>query len=406
MVWQKEKIRILEAIAEAWTAADVSWAVCNGLDGYPEKVGRDLDVLTSPDDVQRAASITVNVLREQGFCPLPFRLGWIYWIVGIRKVGNELYSLQVDLFDHLQWAFTWVVDGALPPMEEQEKMGPFFVDPRARVGKRLVINLLSGNVSLFEERPHYLDLTEPEAAVLPVIFERISGCRNSPLLEAIAQKDFNQIRSLIPVLRRKVLAHSCIPSKGFRKRLKSAFQKQWNMNLFPRPSVPILAVQSSDDSRSKDVCEELVQLFSERFVLCGSELLDQRPRFLFRKSEGFGILAVIDFLGGTYFRINKMSALQSIEIYCGHAFSLNEHEDVTGLKRWLLQIIPKPDINIYLTVGNEELDLSALCRNFGITDVLAGEDLENAASIIFSQFIRSFCAKSESQCALLAQDRL
>lgn len=405
-MWQKEKIRVLEILAEAWNKSGISWAVCNGLDGYPDRVGRDLDVLTSPADVQKAAIVTVNNLREQGFCPLPFRLGWVYWIVGIRKVGDEIQSLQVDLFDHLQWALTWVVDGGLQTGGQHEKEGPFPVDSRARVGKRLVINLLSGNFNLFKERPRYLELTESEAAALPEIFKRISGDSNHALIEAIFHKDLERMRALAPKFRKSVLARSCVPSKGFGQRLKSAFQKQWNMNLFPRPSVPTIAIQSSEPCFSKDVCKRLVQLFSNRFVLCGTDLLDQRPRLLFSKSRSFGVLATIDFIIGTHLKVNKMSALQSVEIYCGHAFSLNRDTRITRSKRWLSWVIPKPNLSYYLIKDGEEIDVSSLRRDFGITDVVTVDDLETLALTIFNEFISLFSEKSGRQCALLAQGRL
>lgn len=407
MVWEKEKIRVLEVLADAWTAAEISWAVCNGLDGYPEKVGRDLDVLTSPEDVQKAAIITVNTLREQGFCPLPFRLGWIYWIVGVRKIEDEIQSLQVDLFDHLQWAFTWVVDGGLPLTKNHIMEGPFPVDLHARIGKRLVINLLSGNFNLFKERPHYLELTASEAAALHEIIKRISGDgNNGALMEAIAERNLERIRLLIPKFRRKVLAYSCLPMQGFGRRVKSAFQKQWNMNLFPRPSVPVIAIQSIDHYRSRDVCDRLVELFSKNFVLCSTEILDQRPRFLFPRSQAFGLTATIDFIVGSYFKINKMSALQSVEIFCGHAFSLNQCKNINGMTRWLARSIPKPDLNFYLTAEEEEIDTVSVCEIFGVTEFLRDNDLENLASTIFDQFISFFGEKSERQCELLNEGRL
>lgn len=59
-----DKIAILEAIAEAWNRAEINYGVAHGLEGYPQTVGRDLDILIQEDHVKRAINIACKVLIE------------------------------------------------------------------------------------------------------------------------------------------------------------------------------------------------------------------------------------------------------------------------------------------------------------------------------------------------------
>ena len=85
--------------------------MCNGLDDYPDGIGRDLDIVLERKDLRPALARTVEHLRDAGYTPLPFKLGWLYWVVGLIERDGAVESVQVDLFDHLQWAFSWPVDG-------------------------------------------------------------------------------------------------------------------------------------------------------------------------------------------------------------------------------------------------------------------------------------------------------
>ena len=112
--------------------------------------------------LQLALKLTVDHLERQGFTVLPYKLAWVYWVVAYRLTADgSIDSIQVDLFDHLQWAFTWIIDGPGDPYGVGS-IGPFKADHWSPVAKRLVLNALSQNYQVFEKKPHYLETTQEE----------------------------------------------------------------------------------------------------------------------------------------------------------------------------------------------------------------------------------------------------
>ena len=110
------KIEVLEQLARTWNDEGLSYSVTNGLQGYPVDIGRDLDICFHENHLQLALKLTVDYLERQGFTVLPYKLAWVYWVVAYRLTADgSIDSIQVDLFDHLQWAFTWIIDGPGDP---------------------------------------------------------------------------------------------------------------------------------------------------------------------------------------------------------------------------------------------------------------------------------------------------
>ena len=231
------KISLLEELATTWNEMGFSYGVANGLQGYPETIGRDLDVVFESEKVEKAVEVTVKFLERKGFLVLPYKLGWPHWIVGIRRDGEDVDSVQVDIFDHLQWAFCWVVDG-IDPAREKVMTGPFQVDPWACVGKRVFLNGLSGNFSTFEEKPWYLETTDEEANSMERNLRRISGEDDRDLRAAIENRDSSGIRSGFERLRPKAMKASLRVGKLFR-RFHSAWLKQYCFNIHPPYHTPV-----------------------------------------------------------------------------------------------------------------------------------------------------------------------
>ena len=148
-----EKIGALEKVAEKWSDSGIRWAVANGLEDYPDGIGRDLDVLIEKGKLREAVQVVIDVLVPMNWIVLPNLQGWIWWVVAFRRrEDGAIDSLQIDLFEHLQWAFTWVVAdvAADAPLEER---GPFFEDPGAAVAKRFLLNGLSSGIKTFKKKP-------------------------------------------------------------------------------------------------------------------------------------------------------------------------------------------------------------------------------------------------------------
>lgn len=394
------KIRLLEGLAEAWTGAGLSWAVCNGLDDYPDGIGRDLDIVVEERDLKKALGITVGHLREAGYTPLPFKLGWLYWVVGLIERDGQVESVQVDLFDHLQWAFCWPVDG-VGRFGDPQRRGPFVVDPAASIGKRIVINALSNHCEIFEKKPHYLELNAGEGAVLPDVLQSLSGRGEGQMLEALRAADPSAIGAAAQGFRKRVLLHSLIPGQGWGSRMHSALLKQWSMNLFPTRSVPTIAVQSGDPKVEAEVCEALGGAIARQLVFCKVITENVRPHVLFKDAVRRPWQARLDFLIGERWRDRRRSALQCVQIYRGHALSLHldpSREGLTEFSEKAAMAAPRPQLNAF--VSEIEEPVAEQWSRAGLLDLVAREP-DNAAAEIFSALVRELGSISERQCRRL-----
>ena len=254
-----EKISALEDVARELNDSGLRWAVTNGLGGYPDSIGRDLDLIIE-GSLNVAVGHVIKVLESAGWVVLPNRQGWIWWIVAFRESSDgSLISLQVDLFKHLQWAFTWVVD-KVGNKEDLIRRGPFYEDPAAAVGKRFMLHALSTGVTKFREKPTYLDFSERELAVLPSILTRLSGRYWPELVKAVSSKDLTLLESELVSFRRRCFLKA-IWTKRPIARLASAFQKQWVVNLFPRQGAPVIELTSGDDGESRKLLEKITEEF-------------------------------------------------------------------------------------------------------------------------------------------------
>ncbi|MGI9240292.1 MAG: hypothetical protein ACR2RV_05795 [Verrucomicrobiales bacterium] len=394
------KIRLLEGLAESWTGAGLRWAVCNGLDDYPDGIGRDLDIVLERRDLKDALGITVRYLREAGYTPLPFKLGWLYWVVGLIERDGVVESVQVDLFDHLQWAFSWPVNG-VGRFGDTETQGPFVVDPAASIGKRIVINALSNNCRVFEKKPHYLNLGAGEDAVLPDVLRSLSGREEEQMIEAIRAADPAALGAAAQGFRKRVMAHSLLPGRGWGRRMHSALLKQWSMNLFPARSVPTIAVQSSDPQIEGEVCETLGDLISNQLVFCKVITENVRPRVLFKGGISRPWQARLDFFVGERWRDRRRSALQCVQIYRGHALSLHldpSREGLTDFSVGAATSAPRPQLNAF--VSGEKEPVAEQWLGSGLLDLVVKHP-ETAAEEIFSSLVRQLGSISERQCRRL-----
>lgn len=270
-----EKIGALEKVAKKWSDSGISWAVANGLEDYPDGIGRDLDVLIERGMLREAVQVVIDVLVPMNWIVLPNLQGWIWWVVAFRRrEDGAIDSLQIDLFEHLQWAFTWVVadvaaDGPL------EQRGPFFEDPGAAVAKRFLLNGLSSGIKTFEKKPHYLEFTKSELRVLPQALIRISGQDWPDLRRAAVEGDMQVLERELGTLKKATYRRAVFSSEKL-ARLASAFQKQWVVNLAPEQGAPVIGIRINDESRVEDVVQMLVQgleslVFHRIEVISGKE---------------------------------------------------------------------------------------------------------------------------------------
>jgi len=148
------RIKLAEAIAEAWNEKGIEYAVVHGLYTYPESIGRDLDIIISPEYIFSAINIAKSVAERMGFNEVLLR--WSHWglfqFILINK--EQRVSLPLDLLcTTTVWQSKWITfvdDEVLNSFfNSSYKIGPFKVSSEGSFYKACIRPLLCGDISRF-----------------------------------------------------------------------------------------------------------------------------------------------------------------------------------------------------------------------------------------------------------------
>jgi len=152
------RLRTAELLAESFNREGLRYAVVSGLRDYPERVGRDLDVLVTPEDAPHAIFLAERVKRKLAWNHLLVR--WNHhgaWqLFFIDEAPNALTWLEVDLC--CGWRSLLV--GAVPLFEDiaetidaaNHMRGPFRVSREGEYIKGYLRPLLYGDIGRFGDK--------------------------------------------------------------------------------------------------------------------------------------------------------------------------------------------------------------------------------------------------------------
>lgn len=154
-----ERLRVVtaERLADLLNQEGICYAVVNGLYGYPERVGRDLDILVDKRDVYRAIWLVKRVKDELGW---QFLFGrWSYhgvWQLFLVSPSNDgSVWLEIDLMcDDKN-----LLVGITPFSSIQNiisasltRRGPFHVSPKGEYLKAYFRPIFYGDIQRFREK--------------------------------------------------------------------------------------------------------------------------------------------------------------------------------------------------------------------------------------------------------------
>lgn len=147
------RVELAESIAAGWERVAIDYVVVHGLHGYPDRLGRDLDVVLRSRDVDVAARQATELAFAAGFQRVrDRRLAW-----GVRQLvfvtRDEPYvHLALDLlYADRVWTNAWAYTGSVEWVLSQpvSHIGPFRSSPRATFLKAVVRPLLVGDLARF-----------------------------------------------------------------------------------------------------------------------------------------------------------------------------------------------------------------------------------------------------------------
>ena len=139
------------------------------------------------------------------------RMNGLYWCFVAPPDRGMVF--EFDLLSCLRWGPVTFVDRP----HVLGRINNFKVDPWASFVKRVLIQLLGGNTAKLQKRPDELGITNAERPVLDRLLPAYFGeALAKSLIQAINHRDFEELRSLIPPLRKAavVLALQATPRFG------------------------------------------------------------------------------------------------------------------------------------------------------------------------------------------------
>jgi hypothetical protein len=185
---EQRRLAVAEAIAASWGEQALEYAVVHGLERYPLRIGRDLDVAIARDAVPRAVETAVACGRDHGFGTVFFR--WSHW--GLYQLAlvdpEETTALALDLLcttDVWRAKLVRLVDRTQLDRiaAGDDQLGPFRISEEGRFLKSCVRPLLCGDLSrLAAGREWSLPVTPPH----PIERERLEELLGREGAEALA----------------------------------------------------------------------------------------------------------------------------------------------------------------------------------------------------------------------------
>jgi hypothetical protein len=199
-----DRVALADAVARCWNRAGVRYAVAHGIDEWPERLGRDLDVVVARRDGGRAVASARDVLRAHGLVVVRPPPLW-----GERRVAADPDAPDDLLEIHTTTAITWRNTAIVERPEPAGRVGPFAVDPWVGVAKRVVLPLLAGRVRLLRDEPARTALAADERSTAACRLADLMGAGLAGrLLAALAAGDFDALEPLARRARRAVFWRS------------------------------------------------------------------------------------------------------------------------------------------------------------------------------------------------------
>ena len=229
------------------------WAITHGAEGFPNRVGRDFDILLPERFHSEAVALIKQVSGESGWssCLVPLR--WAGAPVFLWKLeGEELHSFEMHFIDRIDWAGC-ILAGSDDTGGSHQRIDGLSHATWPGFAKRVLTQILAGCWQRIEERPDDFTIKAHEAPHLPDQMTRLFGRKAGlHLIELIQCRDLPEIKRRSRSYRCQLLRRAFTPGSGV------SLSPRWLSGKFARSfgiapwRPPILVVIVPAESRITD----------------------------------------------------------------------------------------------------------------------------------------------------------
>jgi hypothetical protein len=210
-------VQIASILCRALDEARLPWSITHGAEGFPERVGRDFDILLPARFHDQAVALIEQVAGLHGWssCLVPLR--WAGAPVFLWKFeGDALHSFEMHFIDRIDWAGC-ILAGSTDAGCLSQRIVGLAIATWPGFAKRVLTQILAGCWQRIEERPDDFTIMAHEAPHLPDQMSRLFGRKAGiRLLELIRRRDLEEIRRLAPSFRARLVIRAFLPGTGVR----------------------------------------------------------------------------------------------------------------------------------------------------------------------------------------------
>lgn len=193
------RVKIIKNLASAWNKAGVVYGIAHGLEGYPKRLGRDIDVFVRKEDLKKAKSLALKILSDNFEVIItPERDVWPR--TAIFAFG-ENGDLEIDLITKLIWGPITLIDNVNPIAI----INGFKIDPWAYFVKNVLIKVLGGIRP--QTFPWWLEYKDIVSNRCETLFGREL---TKKLISALKMENFKDVYLLTKNLRRTAMIRNFI----------------------------------------------------------------------------------------------------------------------------------------------------------------------------------------------------
>ena len=196
----KSRVGIAVELVEAWNLSGLRYAIVHGIDDYPEKIGRDLDILVHVEDSAEMLASAHQIFKRDGWVAVDPPDMWGKRIVAFSADdGLEIHTVTGLSWREIELAST-------PRPTRRRNMFP--LDPWASFAKQILMPGFHGDLKKMSSNALALELTDSDRGLIQQALLALVLPADEVLADSLLTQSVEDLERLIPTVRSSMVKRS------------------------------------------------------------------------------------------------------------------------------------------------------------------------------------------------------